>query len=166
MQSADVTSQIRKRTDAKLQIPVQVKCGRAACGLCIPHHERARRDHNQKRQDTEPSMHKARKAFTATANSGRRIRGPGRLSHVRVYFVFAMSYLGGRKRTRRRRGVLIFGYGCGDTRQVERADSEPVMNRDVRVFIRRFWWRRAHRPDDVLDSVRRSLAKAEWRKPR
>ncbi len=90
-------------------------------------------------------MHKARKAFTATANSGRRIRGPG---------------------PRRRRGVLIFGYGSGDTRQVERADSEPVMNRDVRVFVRRFWWRRAHRPDDVLDSVRRSLAKAEWRKPR
>ena len=140
-------------TDAKLQVPMQVKRGGAARGFCVPHHKRARRDHKQERQGAEPGMHKASKATAAHRSR--------RLPHVRirVYFLFPFTFavprLGGGNWARY---GLVLGCGSGGgARQVELAASEKVVDRDVYVRVRRGWWRGAERPDDVLYSVWRCL---------
>jgi hypothetical protein len=109
-------------------------------------------------------MHKIGKSSTAgaaaAADSRRSIGGPwvSRVSHVQFYFFFVFVIPRSRRRNRSvKRWVLAFGYGNGCTRQVEYAGSEPVMDRDVLVFVRRFRWCTAERPCDVLQAVRRSL---------
>ena len=96
-------------------------------------------------------MHKARKAAAAAADSGRTIRRPRR----RVSPVRDVPRLGGGDRATSRKRFVV-GRG-GGARQVEHANSVQVMDRDMRVLIRRLWWRAAERPDNILHSVRRSL---------
>ena len=107
-------------------------------------------------------MHEARKATATAADSGRAIRRPRRrVSPVRdVPRLWSGDRATGRKR-------LVLGHG-GGARQVEHTSSVQVMDRDMRVLVRRLWWRAAERPDDILHSVRRSLqykAAESWQGP-
>ena len=51
----------RERTDAELQDAVHFKGSRATRELRVPHHERARRYHEQERSHAETRVHKASK---------------------------------------------------------------------------------------------------------